>query len=488
MDQRSGSIGRWRTELTADPVLSFLEQDRAAALERLMALLRCPSVSTDPAYAQGMGAARELLMARLARAGFGHVREISAGGHPAIYGEWCGQPGRPTFLVYGHYDVQPPDPIADWSSPPFEPRIVDGRIRARGVSDDKAPLSIAIEAMAGFLHVEGRLPVNVKLLLEGEEECGSATLGQICERHRDLLAADAVISADGARWRTDLCTVNVGSRGNAALEFSLTTAARDLHSGRFGGATVNALHAMARLLASLHEADGRVAVEDFYDDARLPEAADLAMLARIPFDESGFFREFSGRPHGEPGYGTLARLWLRPTLEMNGMWGGYTGAGAKTIVPHRAEAKLTMRLADGQDPARVVAAVRRHLKNHCPAGAQLDFRDTSPGSRAYTVPENHPLLLAVERTLADVTGAQPVRVRIGATLPLSDIVSTRLGLDTVMFSFSTADEKFHAPDEFFRLASFDKGLRAWVLLLRRLGLQTPYDYARFQHRPERPSA
>lgn len=482
MDQRASTFRRWRPKLSADPVLSFLARDRQAALGRLMDLLRCPSVSTDAAYADGMEAARQLLTARLTTAGFRKVRELDAGGHPAIYGEWCGQPGRPTFLIYGHYDVQPPDPVAAWTSPPFEPRIDEGRIRARGVSDDKAPMSIAIECLTAFLGVEGALPVNVKLLLEGEEECGSATLGEICARNAELLSADAVISADGARWRTDLSTVNVGTRGNAALEFWLTTADRDLHSGRYGGAVPNALHVMAALVAGLHDEAGKVTVEGFYDDVRPLGVADLAALSQIPFDESAFLAEFGGSAYGEPGFATLARLWHRPTIEVNGLWGGYTGPGAKTIVPHRAQAKLTMRLAEGQDPDRIIAIVRRHLEQRLPGGASLHFMPRQGGSRAYAVPGDHPLLLAVERALEACTGAPPIRVRIGATLPLCDIVSTQLGLDTVMFSFSTADERFHAPDEFFRLSSFDEGLAAWVVLMRTLGMQQPGEYARFRRK------
>lgn len=468
--------------MSGDPVLAALRDNRAAALDRLFDLLRCPSVSTDPAYAAGMAAARDLLKRRLAAFGFAKVQELAAGGHPAIFAERCDTPGRPTFLVYGHYDVQPPDPAGDWLSPAFEPTVRDGKLFARGVSDDKAPMSIAIETLAAFLRVEGRLPVNVKLLLEGEEECGSATLGAICERYPDLLAADAVISADGARWRTDLTTVNVGSRGNGGMEVSLRTADRDLHSGRYGGAVPNALHAMASLLASLHRPDGSIAVEGFLDGVRILSDAERAGLAAIPFDEAAFFADLDSVPYGETGYTTLERLWHRPTLEVNGLWGGYTGVGGKTIVPHEAHAKLTMRLVEGQRPDHVEAVVRRHLERHAPPGARLSIRSNRGWTAAYTVPPDHPLLVTAEAALETVTGARPLRVRIGATLPLSEIVATRLGLDTVMFSFSTADERFHAPNEYFRLSSLDEGLAAWVALLRRLGRQNVDDYRGYRRR------
>lgn len=461
----------------SDPVLVRLQKDRQGVLERLATLLAAQSVSTDPAYAEGMAAARALLLERLAAAGFANVRLLQAGGHPAVYGEWLGAPGQPTMLVYGHYDVQPPDPAELWRSPPFEATVRDGRLYARGASDDKGPSSIAIETLAAFLAVEGKLPVNVKLLLEGEEEIGSATLGAILEGNRALLAADAVLSADGGRWRADLPSIAIGSRGIAALEFSVTTAVKDLHSGRYGGVVPNALHVAARLIASLHRPDGSPAVEGFLDGIAEPSAAERAALAAIPFDDPGYFAELGTAPAGEPGYGTLERLWYRPTIDANGLWGGYTGAGGKTVIPNAAHAKLSMRLVPGQDPQAVTAAVLRHLERHCPAGATVAVRTGHP-SAAYLVPGDHPLLLAAEAALRETTGRAPLRVRNGATLPLSDIVHGKLGIDTVMFSFSTADEDFHAPNEFIRLSAFDDGFAAWVALLRRLGEQGAEAYRR----------
>lgn len=462
-----------------DPVLARLATDRPAILERLGDLLRAPSVSTDPAYAEGMAAARAILMARLSAAGFDGVRLLEAGGHPAVYAEWTEAPGKPTLLIYGHYDVQPPDPLELWASPAFEPTVRDGRLYARGASDDKGPSSIALETLAAFLAVEGRLPVNVKLLLEGEEEVGSATLGAILDANRDLLAADAVLSADGGRWRADLPSIAVGSRGIAALEFSVTTAVKDLHSGRYGGTVPNALHVAARLIAGLHHADGSPAVEGFLDGVEEPSPAERSGLAAIPFDDERYYADLGTAAAGEPGYGTLERLWYRPTIDANGLWGGYTGSGGKTVIPNTAHAKLSMRLVPGQDPAAVTAAVARHLRRHCPPGAVIAIREGHP-SAAYLVPGDHPLLTAAEAALAETAGRPPLRVRNGATLPLSDIVRGRLGIDTVMFSFSTADEDFHAPNEFIRLSAFDDGFAAWVALLRRLGNQSPADYAGFR--------
>ncbi|MEQ9332263.1 dipeptidase [Thalassobaculum sp.] len=463
----------------SDPVVARLTADRPTILARLGVLVAARSVSTDPAYADGMAEARSILLDRLGAAGFSNVGLLEAGGHPAVYGEWLGAPGKPTILVYGHYDVQPPDPVELWHSPPFEMTPRDGRLYGRGISDDKGPSSIAIETLAAFLAVEGRLPVNVKILLEGEEEIGSATLGAILEAHRDRLAADAVLSADGGRWRADIPSIAVGSRGIAALEFTVTTAVKDLHSGRYGGVVPNALHVAARLIAGLHHGDGTPAVAGFLDGVAAPSAGEKRSLAAIPFDDDAYYADLGTAPAGEPGYATLERLWYRPTIDANGLWGGYTGAGGKTVIPNTAHAKLSMRLVPGQDPAAVTAAVVRHLRGQCPPGATLTVREGHP-SAAYLVPDAHPLLLAAEAALEDTTGRVPLRVRNGATLPLSDIVRARLGIDTVMFSFSTADEDFHAPNEFIRLSAFDDGFAAWVSVLRHLGALTPQAFRAYR--------
>jgi acetylornithine deacetylase/succinyl-diaminopimelate desuccinylase-like protein len=268
-----------------DAVLARLLSDHDAFVARLAELVACPSVSTDPAYAEGMAAARAWWRKRLAELGFDEVQELGVGGHPAVVARWMGAgPDAPTLLVYGHYDVQPPDPEAAWHSPPFRLTSRNGRLHARGVSDDKGPSLLAIEALGAFLAVEGRLPVNVAILLEGEEEIGSATLARILDSRPGFFAADAVLSADGARWRADLPTMTTGTRGLAALELSLRTAAKDLHSGRYGGIAPNAIHAMARLLATLHDAAGNILVKGFLDGSPPVTPAQREDLARIPFD------------------------------------------------------------------------------------------------------------------------------------------------------------------------------------------------------------
>lgn len=453
----------------SDPVLDRLLADRAGFVARLAELVACPSVSTDPAYAEGMAAARRWLLTRLPALGFRDAQEIAAGGHPAITARWQGAgPDAPTLLVYGHYDVQPPDPVAEWASPPFVLTARNGRLHARGVSDDKGPFLLAVETLGAFLAVEGRLPVNVTLLLEGEEECGSATLGALLAQHRDLLRADAVLSADGARWRADLPTMTVGTRGNTAMEITLRTAAKDLHSGRYGGVAPNALHAMAKLLATLHGESGNVVVAGFRGDAPEPTDADRAELGRIPYDVAAHDASIGIAPSGRTPAEFLERLWLRPTLDVNGMWGGYTGAGGKTVIPATAHAKLSMRLVPGQDPARAAEAVAAHLRAQCPKGAELTVSSTRDGTLAYALRPDHPLLLAAEAALERTTGRTPLRVRMGATLPLADIARNVAGLDTVMFSFATADEDFHAPNENWRESAITEGFAAWVALLRAL--------------------
>jgi len=461
-----------------DSVLARLLGDRAGFVARLAELVACRSVSTDPAYADGMAAARAWWRGRLAKMGFAEVGEIDAGGYPAVTARWHGAgPEAPTLLVYGHYDVQPPDPVEAWSSPPFDLTARGGRLYARGVADDKGPSLLALDALGAYLATEGRLPVNVTILLEGEEEIGSRSLAAMLDADRALFAADAVLSADGARWRADMPTMTIGTRGNMALEFTLRTAAKDLHSGRYGGVAPNALHAMARLVATLHDEDGNILVEGFRDGVQEPTEAERSALAAIPYDVAAHDASIGIAPSGRSTADFLERLWLQPTLDVNGMWGGYTGAGGKTVIPAEAHAKLSMRLVPGQVPAKVAAAVAAHLRAHCPKGATLEIKPTREGTVATLLEGDHPLLLAAEQALEKTTGRKPLRVRMGATLPLADIVQRVLGIGTVMFSFATADEDFHAPNENWRESAIEEGFAAWVALLRALEGKTRADFA-----------
>ncbi|MEQ6247507.1 M20/M25/M40 family metallo-hydrolase [Sulfitobacter sp. HNIBRBA3233] len=466
----------------SDPVTDHALSCEPAFRDMLARFVALPSVGADPQQAPAMEAARALIEAYLAEAGFDNIRRLGPtdSGQQAIYADWLHAPGKPTLLVYGHYDVQPPEPLELWHSPPFTMTERDGRLYGRGISDDKGPLLIALHALAAWRAVEGALPVNVKLLIEGEEETGSPSMPAILEQNRDLLAADAMLSADGARWRADLLSLNVGSRGNGGFEIRLRTAAKDLHSGRYGGAVPNALHEMARLLAGLHDAGGRVTCPGFYDGIPEPSEAERAALDEVPFDAQAFAGALGSVPRGEAGYSTLERLWLRPTVEVNGMWGGHTGAGAKTVTPCLAHAKITMRIAPGQNAAAAQAAVIADLRARAPAGSTLDILDARAATDAATVPPDHPLLAACADALEQVHGQRPRNVRIGASLPLVNMVKQNLGIDTVMFSFSTSDEDFHAPNEFLRAASIREGLAAWCAVLRRVGAMDPRDFAAFR--------
>ncbi|SEJ88420.1 MULTISPECIES: dipeptidase [unclassified Variovorax] len=458
------------------PVIDHLRAREPEIVDWLKAFLRIPSVSADPAFAPGMREARRFLLERMEQIGLAGVRLLDGGGEPAVYGEWNGAPGRPTLMVYGHYDVQPADPVEQWRTPPFEPTEVDGRLYGRGTSDVKGSTTIALEVIASFLAVQGACPVNIKVFLEGEEETGSPSLRIIVERHRALLQADAVLSADGGRASASVPTLNTGARGNAQLEVRLRTAHKDLHSGRYGGSVRNALHDMARLVASLHHADGGVAVDGFHDGAVPPTERQRADTAAFPYDEAAFFSDVGGSAHGESGYSARERVTLRPALDVNGLWGGYTGGGGKTIVPCEAQVKLTPRVVEGQDPRAVVRAVLRHLQAHCPAGCTLDVVAMNDGSPASTLAPGHPLVRAAEAVLERETGRRPIHVRLGASVPVTSIFKEMLGIDTLMFGFNLPDEDVHAPNEFFRLQSIGEGTRAWTLLLAELATHSPASF------------
>ena len=452
------------------PVLAHLEAGHDRILAELIEFASIPSVSTDPAHLPDVHAAAAWVAAKLAAAGPFAVRVMPTPGSSVVYAEWLGAPGAPTALIYGHYDVQPEDPVEKWVSPPFEPTLRDGRLYARGVSDDKGPMLIPIKVAEAFFAVQGRLPINVKFMIEGEEEIGSTHLEAFVAQNQELLAADVVISADGGMWRINEPSLTLGNRGLASLELTLRGPGKDLHSGRHGGSVPNPLHAMARLIASLHQPDGRVAVAGFYDSVREVSEGERADIARLPFDEAVYLKEVGAAAAvGEPGYTTLERQWTRPTLEVNGMWGGYQGPGSKTIVPGEAHAKITCRLVPNQDPEEVVALVKRHLESHVPPGTRLTVTPGEHGARPAHIARSHPVLKAAEAALEEVYGVKPLLVRMGGTIPVAETFQRLMGLDTVYFSFSTGDEDFHAPNEFFRVHRLHEGLAAWARLWNRLG-------------------
>ena len=454
-----------------DAVLARLHGAHDRILADLVAFASIPSVSADPAHAGDLDAAAAWLARRFMAAGPFAVRTIATPGAPVVSAEWLGAPGAPTVLIYGHYDVQPADPER-WESPPFTPTLRGGRLYARGVSDDKGPLLIPIAVAEAFFAERGSAPINLKFVIEGEEEVGSSHLEDWVAEHRARLAADVVISADGAMWRIDEPSLITGSRGLAALELTLQGPAKDLHSGRHGGSVANPLHAMARLIASLHHPDGRVAVDGFYDRVRELSAAERAEIAALPFDEPAYLRQVGApAPVGESGYSTLERQWTRPTLEVNGMWGGYMGPGQKTVVPSLAHAKITCRLVPDQEPDEVVGLVGRHLERHVPEGTRLTISPGNHGARPFQIGRDHYALRAAASALQGTYGVAPLLVRMGGTVPVAEIFHRLLGTATVYFSFSTGDEDFHGPNEFFRVHRLHEGLAAWARLLDRLGAE-----------------
>jgi acetylornithine deacetylase/succinyl-diaminopimelate desuccinylase-like protein len=450
-------------------VLADLDAHLNSDLEALLAFARIPSVSADPSHSTHVRNAAEFLAQRLRNAGPLTVTIHETPRHPVVTAEWRGAPHAPTILIYGHYDVQPPDPIDRWDSPPFEPQIREGRIYARGISDDKAPLMVPVTVVASYFRTTGRLPVNVVFLFEGEEEIGSPSLAPFVREHRDLLKANMVVSADGGMWRADHPSTMISARGLLAFELSVRGAKKDLHSGRHGGGLMNPLHALSVLIASLHDQDGRVAVAGFYDDVQ-PLSASLREATRqLPFHDADYLAEV-GAPAtaGEADYSTLERQWYRPTVEVNGMWGGYTGAGSKTVLPSEAHAKVTCRLVANQDPDAALRALTRHLESHAPAGVTVEIHPSKNGAYAYHLPEDHPGLQTVIASLEATYGVSPWVIGMGGSVPICATFQRELGMDTVFFSFAVGDEDIHAPNEFFRIARFGEGRRAWADYLTRL--------------------
>ncbi|HLY23283.1 MAG TPA: dipeptidase [bacterium] len=449
---------------------AYLSKQRERHLAELQDFLRIPSVSALPAHRPDIARASEWLAERLRATGVPEVRIMPTSGNPVVYGAWPARDGAPTILLYGHYDVQPVDPVALWQTPPFEPAIREGRLVARGASDDKGSLFIPLLALEAIGSIAGGPPVNLKFLFEGEEETGSPNLAPFLHEHRALLAADVTVSADGGQWDVETPSLALGNRGLTGLQIDLRGAATDLHSGTYGGAVANPLHALAALLAGMHDADGRVTVGGFYDAVRTLSAAERRELARVPFDEAALREELGiAQFVGEPDYTPLERTWIRPTLEVNGMWGGFQGDGSKTVLPNEAHAKITCRLVPDQDPDQIAQAVEQHIRRHAPAGVTVTVTRSKGKARPYLMPAEHPSLAAAAKALRATYGKDPVRVRVGGTLPVSDLVKRELGTWLVFFAFGEPDNLVHAPNEFLRLQTFDRGTRAYVRFFDELG-------------------
>ena len=441
--------------------------DRARHVRELTELLSIPSISSDPSQRGAMREAAEWIAAQLS---FANGRVVESPGQPVVLAERLDAPGAPTILVYGHYDVQPPGDEAGWTTPPFAPSVRDGRIYARGATDDKGPLLVALKVAEAFVAESGALPLNVRFLFEGEEEVGSVSLPAFLRERRSELDADLVVSTDGAMWRTSEPSVTIAAKGVLAVEVVVTGPAADLHSGRHGGAVQNPHHALARIVASLHDAHGSVAVPGFYDRVVPLSTADRQALARIPFDEDAYRTEVAVTAlHGEPGYTTLERLWMRPTLDVSAVEGG----GRFTVIPRTARAYVTCRLVPDQDPDEVVQAISRHVLASRVPGVEVAVEALPGGVRAYSIPAGHAAIEAATNALRAVyPDAEPLLVRMGGSLPAAAMFEEILGLKTLFFSFSTSDENLHAPDEFFRLDRLEEGIAAWSELWRLLALDS----------------
>lgn len=447
----------------------FLASAWSRHLDELKEFLRIPSISTLPEHTEDIQRAAAWLANRLRLLGVPEVAVLRTPGNPVVYGNWDVDPTKPTVIIYGHYDVQPVDPLGEWESPPFEPTMRNERLYARGASDDKGNLYSPVRALEAVAYVDGAPPLNVQLMFEGEEEIGSPSLPSFFAAHKSRVAATLAVSADGQMLQADSPSIVVGSRGLVALDIEVHGPRSDLHSGIHGGAVANPIHGLAALVASLHDADGRILVEGFYDQVDSPTAGDQADVARVQFDEAEYARSL-GVPElmGESGYTVLERRWLRPTVELNGIWSGFQGSGIKTVLPSVAHAKLTCRLVPNQNPEDVLDLLERHLHRRLPKGLTLRVHRHNGGAPAYVLAPDHPALGAASGVLSDLYARDPVLVRTGGTLPVADLFLRTIAAHTLFFSFGAPDSNVHGPNEFIRLTALERGPRAYCRLLHRL--------------------
>jgi acetylornithine deacetylase/succinyl-diaminopimelate desuccinylase-like protein len=449
---------------------TYLIQQKERLLNELMDFLRIPSISALSAYAEDVRRAAQWVETRMQAAGIESVRILPTGGHPVVYGEWLRAPEKPTLLIYGHFDTQPVDPLNLWDHPPFEPVIKNGRIYARGVADDKGNMFIPIIVVEAMLKTSGRLPVNLKFLFEGQEELGSPQLPSFIEKHKNLLSCDLVLSADGGQWDEDHPGLVLGTRGLAAVFLDVMGPNHDLHSGTYGGTVANPLHALVQILNSMHDPNGRITVDGFYDDVRALSQEERAQMAKVPFIESEYLHE-TGSPSvfGEPGFTTYERVWARPTLEINGLWGGFEGEELKTVLPSEAHAKFSCRLVADQDPSKIADLLIRHIHRVAPPGVTVRATEFQSGSIPYLIPPDHPGLRVAAAVLREVYGKEPYQIRTGGSIPVNALFLKSLQAYTVVFAFSLRDENQHSPNEFFRVAGYDRGQKAYGMFLERMG-------------------
>ena len=444
---------------------SYLNEHQTRFTQELTDFLRIPSVSTSSAHKEDVRRAASFALEKLRSAGL-ETRLIETPRHPVVYGSYHVSNNVPTVLIYGHYDVQPPEPLELWDSPPFEPKIESGVIYARGATDDKGQVYAHIKGIEALLETEGVLNVNVKFLIEGEEEIGSPSLNEVLKANQDLFAADVVIISDGSMIAPNTPTITYGLKGLAYVEVNVRGAALDLHSGAFGGGVPNPINGLAKMIAALHDDAGRVAVPGFYDDVLDISDAEREAFAKVPFDEKKFAEEIgvSATP-GEGGYSLLERLWARPTLDVNGIAGGFQGEGAKTVIADTAIAKISCRLVPNQDPADITKKLSNYLQEVAPEGLEVSVTDLHGGYPALT-PLDSPALQAASRALQKVYGKDPIYARTGGTIPVVSTFQQLLGAEVVLVGFGLENDRMHSPNEKFDLVNYYKGIETSAALLK----------------------
>ncbi|HJT35165.1 MAG TPA: dipeptidase [Pirellulales bacterium] len=446
----------------------YLTQHAGDFEDDLCQLLRIASVSADSQHRGDVRRAAEW-MAEQFRSLKMSVELCETPGHPIVYAEWLGAPGAPTALVYGHYDVQPPDPLDEWISPPFEPTRRDGNLYARGATDDKGQMLTHVKSAQAWMNVEGRLPINLKFLIEGEEEVGSEHLEQFIAANRQRLSCDVVVISDTSQFAPDQPAITYGLRGIAYFELRLTGPKQDLHSGTFGGGVMNPANALTQMLAALINSRGQIQVPGFYDDVEPLTETERRQFAELKFSDQEFCGELGiTAVAGEAGYSTLERRWARPTFDVNGLWSGYQGEGSKTVLPARAGAKFSFRLVPRQDSKKIHAALESMLRRLLPPGITMELL-AYHGAPGVVVPLDSPYVHAAARAIEQGFGRPPVYIREGGSIPVVSTFRQQLGVDTLLLGWGLNDDNTHSPNEKFRLADFHRGIRASAYLWNEIG-------------------
>lgn len=449
--------------------IAYAHDNREEALDELKEFLRIPSVSTLSQHKADVQRAAEWLAASLTTAGLENVTISPTAGHPVVYADWLHAPGKPTVLVYGHYDVQPADPLNLWETPAFEPTERNGNLFARGSADDKGQIYIHVKALEALLKSDGTLPVNIKILFEGEEEIGSEHLADWIAEHEAGLKADVCVISDSHILSEDRPAITYGLRGLSYIEVHVESSRDDLHSGSYGGAVHNPIVALSEIIAQLHDANGTVTVPGFYDKVRDLDPEERADFARIPFDESTLIGETGiTQAWGESEFSVIERLTARPTLELNGIWGGFAGEGAKTVLPARAGAKISTRLVPDQDPNEIAKLVTEHILRLAPPTVRVTVKELHHGPGAI-VPRDLPAMNAASEAYEEIFGKRPIFMRMGGSIPVVALFQQRLGMDSVLMGFGLPDDNLHAPNEKFNINMFYKGIETAIVFYQKMG-------------------